>query len=402
MLRKKGNPLKIHSKVHFFKMDYSIGFYTGGGNIEDWHKLSKDDQKAKLQKNWYVWWSFRNPETQQLERQNNIKLGINIHKTKASRLMVMQDIKLELLDLLKTGYSPYELPSVEPEYIDIDYAFREALKVKKKEIKERTYEDYHTRLKTFNEYLKKNGYVKIREIDKNIVSNFLNRFSAKNSNNFRAAISSVFSVLSDLSYIDYNFIKELRAKKTESKKAYIPSKKEIERTIKLLKQQDFILLMYIDFVSYMFWRPVEVVRIKIENINFDKRSITVDTKSKKNKVKLIPSIILENIKEFVNGKNGFLFELNAKKDKDKRSYLTDRFKKFILLNELDSRMTPYSFRHYNITLLYIELRKKLSKEDTIKELSLITGHTSKAILNYIHANDLELPKDYSNLFKQIK
>lgn len=43
---------------------------------------------------------------------------------------------------------------------------------------------------------------------------------------------------------------------------------------------------------------------------------------------------------------------------------------------------------------------KRFKEDTIKKLSLITGHESKAIFNYIQVNDIELPEDYSELLKR--
>ena len=400
MSKSKGNPLKVHSKVHFLKMKYSIGFYTGGGKVKDWADLPDIEKQNKLKKDWYVWWSFRDPKTDLLQRQEpNIKLGINIHKTKSGRLKAMKEIKKELIDLFNSGYSPYENEKLEKK-ISIDFAFKEALSVKIKEVKVRTYEDYSLRLKRFEQFLIKNGFLNIEEVDKKTTSKFLNSFSAKNSNNYRAALSSIFTVLSDLSYVDYNFVKELRTKKTAPKKIEIPSDKEVETAIYLLKKQDQVLLIYIYLVSYMFWRPIETVRIDIENINLKDKRIVVDTKAKANKTKLIPDIVLKDLELFINKRTkGPLFELNAKQEKDRRGYLSARFKKFVLSNGLNTSITPYSFRHYNITKLYKIIRCELSVKDTIDKLSLITGHTSNAIWNYIQVNDVELPEDYSNLLK---
>lgn len=398
MLKKKGNPLKVHSKVHFLKMDYSIGFFTGGGDIENWGKLSKEQKKEKLLKEWYVFWSFANPETGLMERQNNIKYGINIHKTKAKRLEAMQEIKKYLVRLFKTGYSPFDLPAPEPERASIKQAFDEVLLIKKKEVKETTYKDYESRLNLFCTYLNKNGYKYIGEIDKKITSKFLSQFNPKNSNNFRAAFSSIFSVLSDQSYVEKNFIKELRVKKAPDKQKQNVPKKDIEKAIELLKD-DQLLLMYINLVSYMFWRPLECVRIEIKDIDFENRIMSAETKSKASKTKYIPDIIFETVFNYVGTRKGRLFELNAKSDIDKRGFLTERFRKFRDKNKLHKDLNPYSFRHYHITKMYQKLRENLSKEDTIKQLSLITGHTSRAIWHYIHTNDIELPDDYSSLLE---
>lgn len=157
------------------------------------------------------------------------------------------------------------------------------------------------------------------------------------------------------------------------------------------------LLMYIKMISFMFWRPIETVRIKIEDIDFDKKTMTTETKTKQRKVKIIPSIILDEVKDYIGERKGFFFDLKASTDINRRTHLTNRFKKLRERNGIDPSITPYTFRHYFITRIYLQLRKSKSIKDTITELSLITGHTSKAILNYIHVNDIELPEDYSDL-----
>ena len=59
----------------------------------------------------------------------------------------------------------------------------------------------------------------------------------------------------------------------------------------------------------------------------------------------------------------------------------------------------YSFKHTFITKLYLEFRKGYTKKRSIEKLSIITGHSSNAINNYITVNDLELPEDYSEMLK---
>ena len=102
----------------------------------------------------------------------------------------------------------------------------------------------------------------------------------------------------------------------------------------------------------MFFRPLECVRLEIKNIDFKARTISVETKAKAKKIKLIPNIIIKELQKFVDNRKGKVFELHAKSNIDKRGYLTSRFKKFRERHNLDGELTPYSFRHYYITKIY--------------------------------------------------
>ncbi|WP_188224802.1 hypothetical protein [Aestuariibaculum marinum] len=49
------------------KINYSEPkFYTGGVDVNQWSKLSKKEQKEALEKEWYVYYTFRNPKTGKL------------------------------------------------------------------------------------------------------------------------------------------------------------------------------------------------------------------------------------------------------------------------------------------------------------------------------------------------
>lgn len=192
----------------------------------------------------------------------------------------------------------------------------------------------------------------------------------------------------------------------QSKAIKIYTQDDVKRIVSILKKEDPTLLMFIYFVSVMFWRPIEIVRIRRENIDLTKNIIYTETKTKNRKIKIIPKLILSELKKFLKGKTGFIFEPDnadwtLTQETNRRGYYTKKFARFREKNNIDKGFKMYNFRHTFITEIYIELRKSNSKEDTIKILSLITGHESKAILNYIQVNDIELPEDYSDLIKSL-
>ncbi|MBU3012272.1 site-specific integrase [Polaribacter vadi] len=61
-----------------------------------------------LSKRWYVYFSFRNPETGKMKRMSNIYGRVNSFKTKEARLFVLKIYRKRLLHFLKLGYNPFE------------------------------------------------------------------------------------------------------------------------------------------------------------------------------------------------------------------------------------------------------------------------------------------------------
>lgn len=370
-------------------------------------KIYHGGKNFDLKKRWYVYYSFVDPSTGQMKRQPPITFKVNQRfKTKAERLHHLKLIQKIINDYLKKGWTPHKLSTLSKNYTAescLDYA----LSVKKSEIKETTFKDYESRVNQFKKFLKEKGInsFPIQDISKKDVAEFLNKYEgSKNYNNGKIALKSIFDVLSSESYIERNFIEDIRNKKVTTKAVKIYSKSEVEKIVRLLEKENKTLLMYIYFESFMFWRPIEIVRIRPENINLSERLISVEVKTKAQKTKIIPEIIFNDLKEFLKDKKGYIFEPeNSDWEKvnevNRRDYYTKAFAKFRTKHKISPDFKLYSFRHTFITKIYLELRKSLNKEDTIKQLSLITGHESKAIYSYIQVNDIELPEDYSKYLK---
>ena len=397
-------------KSYFMAKKYSIGFYTGGKNFD-------------ISKNWYLRWSFRSPISGKLERQKNYKGGVNYFKTKDERLKILQEFKKELIKLIKDGYDPYNDVETLNNDVDVVYsiskAFNLALEQLALTVSKSTINDYKKTARSFLKFIgKENHHKEIKLIDKKIVVKYLNQIlkqtSARTRNNYKADLSSMFSVMEKkLMIIDHNFIKTIEKEKTQVKRNRTLTNDQLKNITEFLKVNDPVLLLVIKFVSYNFLRPIEVCRIKIKDINLKDGLIYYQAKNKPLKTKRIPDILLKELKEMnlqSYNKEYYLITPSGVpnvwnvSDLQRRSTITRRFTRLKkeMLNfgiELERGDNIYSFRHSYITNLFRHLRtvEKLSFNSAIKELMPITGHDSESGLkNYIHTIDADIPEDWSN------
>jgi hypothetical protein len=243
--------------------------YTGGVSISDWTKLSKAEQKNALEKDWYVYYSFRDPNTGKLTRQPNIKAGANKFKTKQERLSILKTLQRNLQLLLEKGFSPYadntelekqlqvdlstksheqhsattlvatnvvgnvamSVAPISTNAITIKEAFALGLKTKKSVLSSTSYPNFSSNTKRFELWLNNNGFSEksIEAITKKTVINYLNvvleNTSARTRNNTRIDLSTLFQTLEDNEIITENFIKKINVLKAtpERNKTYTPT-----------------------------------------------------------------------------------------------------------------------------------------------------------------------------------
>ncbi|WP_405564743.1 hypothetical protein [Polaribacter sp. Asnod6-C07] len=270
------------------KLNYSEPkIYTGGVDISLWSKLSIKEKKASLEKPWYVYFSFRNSKTNKLERQPNIKAGANKLKTKGERYAFLRTMQQALLELLEYGFNPYqdnssleeamfssdnltnsnkkstknqhlaiEKPTVEiikkePIVIEVEQinttiseAFEFTLDLKVNMMNKNSFVQYKSRIGLFEKWLKEKEYYKntINFITKKIVIEYLNevlkRTSARNRNNSRTDIASMFQLLEDNEIIKDNFVKKIAVLKSVPKRNKTYTSKQEKEIYKYLEEVD--------------------------------------------------------------------------------------------------------------------------------------------------------------------
>lgn len=410
------------------------------------------DANGDLSKRWYVYFSYRNPETGKLKRIAPFYGEANKYKTKSDRMFVLAVYKHKIKELLKRGYNPFEKnaelfqkeqaalnknkgaleekniatptvenvvpisPVVATNTKTIGEAFEFALNLKKKLVKEITLKAYTSRSAALQQFVTTN-YPEVKYIDqltKSMVVQFLNSILEKNSprtrNNFRIEISSLMQVLEENEIILTNFVKHIPLLKTAPERHKTYSTQLDSDIFNYLEAKDPILLLYIKFISYNYLRPIEVNRIKIGDINLEERTISFKAKNKPLKTKIIPDILWKDIPDLTAfDKDAFLFTPDGFGEKwdtsesNRRDYFSKRFKKVVKAHfNLGTNYGLYSFRHTYITKLYREFRKTASPNEAKSNLMLITGHsTMTALEKYLRDIDAELPEDYSKLLETI-
>lgn len=208
--------------------------------------------KDNLDKRWYVYFSYRDPETGKLKRLTPFYGEANKYKTKEERLEVLTTYRRVLLKLLKQGFNPYKdntelfqklnkkkkthstqthttqiVPHLNYDNIEdkmsIDEAFKLGLKLKEKTVSERTLQDYTNKVRSFLEWLE-NEHSEIKRVDKlnkSLFQNYLNsvlaRSSTRNRNNYRTDLSSVVQVLEDNDVIKKNYLKKNKKTKYQTR-----------------------------------------------------------------------------------------------------------------------------------------------------------------------------------------
>lgn len=434
----------VHETVHDFtmKLNYSEPkIFTGGVDITQWNKLSKVQQNDALKKDWYLYYSFRNPHTQKLTRMPNIKGGINRVKNKAHRMKFLLKWQRSLVMFLEQGHNPfkeeYEQPSnfitqQEP-IIDrvvqtaetpkaenkkkvkqvvlhpINESLALVLKIKASVLSKTSFPNFKSNVKKFEKWLNENGFEgkSIQEVTKKTVIDYLNdildKTSARTRNNARIDLSSIFQTLEDNEIVKENFVRKINVLKStpERNKTYTDT---LQTDIfSYMEENDPHLLLFVKFLSYNFLRPIEIGRLKVGDIDPISKKLYFKAKNSPVKTKIIPEILLKELPDLSKmDKNWDLFTPDGigglwdTEETNKRDYFSKRFKKIKDHFELGSNYGLYSFRHTFITKLYTDFAKTMTPYEAKSKLMLISGHTTMDSLNkYLRDIDAVLPEDYS-------
>jgi len=424
---------------------------------------------GNLNKRWYVYYSFRNPDNGKLERQKNVYGITNTFSTFEERMYVLSTYARNLLKLLEQGYSPYkdnkvlyqnlkqgeensgptknttakeqlqtsnapiasnqarieitENPAISKEKLDnngcnantivtVEMALQQALSIKKNVVNERTHADYTYKAKHLLKWLKDNEptVVAIEQLTKQHLNIYLNdilgRTSARNRNNYRIDLSSLFQTLKDNDLVADNYLKKIPPLRSVPVRNRGFSIKEQEKIFSYLQERDPLLLLYIKFISYAFLRPIEACRIKVEDVDIDNKRIRFKAKNKPYKTKILPQLLIDALPDLTGlPKNNLLFSPKGiglpweSKLSNRRDYFSKRFKEVIKSHfGFNENYGLYSFRHTYITKLYNELIKEYAPFSAKSKLMLITGHTTMTALEkYLRTIDAEMPEDYSDM-----
>ncbi|MGQ7944996.1 site-specific integrase [Flavobacterium sp. WC2509] len=378
------------------------------------------DANGDISKRWYVYFSFRNPATGYLERMPNIYVSQKLNTKQ--RFDLLKIYRKNLSEMLKENFNPFETTNpvetileIEEEKLTIKEAFLFGINLKKQTQSETTHTNFKNRIKKFETWLNENGFENktIDSITKKITNNYLNsileKTSARNSDNTRLDLSSLFTVLEKNEIIKENIVLKIDAIGSTPVKNK-PFTFDQEKLIfdYIAKNNLDLLYLYIQHISWSFFRPVECNRLTVADVILDEKIFHIKTKTGF-KIKIIPDILLQKIPDlsiypkdsFVFGFNGFGQYWEAKESNRRNHYnaLFLEVKKAVGIKGREYGF--YSFRHTNITRVYNNLIKEMTPDEAESRLMTFTQHATRdALRKYLREINAYRSEDYSKYFKK--
>lgn len=405
--------LSLTSRINLLKKLYSDPKIYKPTDLIDGKRV------VSIKKAWYIFYYFRNIETGLMEKFIE-KKGINRQKTLRSREEAARNLQKALKRYLQDGYNPFKEKEIDTSVNTEVYTTIEALNIafdhKKNSWKESTVDVNTIYLNSFTRWIEKKELSKkpISTITRKHISFYLGylieerKVSNTSRNNHKRLLSSLFSELEEKEIIHENFIKKIGFLKSTAKKNKPFNTKELDAILKYTKETDPYLYTYIKMMWYSFLRPIEIIRLQVQNIDLVNNTIEIESKTEERTyIRLVkPLHVFLKQLELKNYKNDMLIFTKehsvgyweTKKEKSREDWFSKRFKKVKAHFNLSEDYGIYSFRHTSALSLYYQFVKKdgLSEYQAVLKVQEIMRHTDEATTRkYLREIGGQLPADWS-------
>ncbi len=248
---------------------------------------------GKKGKDSYLFYYVRNPESGKLVR---FKIMLNRYQKGAERDFMAAQISANVYNNYMKGITPFTEPSVSRTGTPlITVIGRYKTYIKKLEQKgamsEKTITDYYSRLKIFQEWLEDRHYnnKKVYEMDTALATDFLDyvlldrETTTLTRNNYRTWMSAFCAWLVEKMYLSDNPISKIPILPIKEKFREPLSVPDVKRMSSYLKQTDKRFLLACYFEYYTMIRPIELVKIRIRDIQLHEQTVFIPSMVSKNR-----------------------------------------------------------------------------------------------------------------------
>ncbi|WP_114752277.1 tyrosine-type recombinase/integrase [Pleomorphovibrio marinus] len=321
------------------------------------------DASGNLSKQWFVYYSFLNPETKKFQR-FRIFQDINSGSTKAERMEKARLVQLAMAELLEDGFNPFEDQAHDNTFTIINCIdiFLEAVKDR---IRPKSYNRYFYEFRLMKQWFIDQGLqnLHISQVKKNHIFNHLefarqhgDWTSGKTYNTHKSNISRLFNFFINNydEVLDKNPVETIESKPVITRGNQPYNENEFKAIQKVILENDPYLWRICQFVYYAAVRnEQEGLNLKVKHIDWGAGKLVLPPEITKAKsTQFIPiypefkKILLEmglmNVEPnyFIFGRDDRPGPLRVGKDN-----FYDRFKKMRSLAGLSKHHGIYSFKH---------------------------------------------------------
>ncbi len=255
--------------------------------MENFKKAKLFDAGGDLSKRWFVYYSFRSPETGKFQRfQHWVPQKILTGSGRRDKAHLMIN---SINQKLRQGFNPFA--HMEKKYTFLSVAMAYVLKIKVNSTRLRTHHTYSSMLNIFDRWLEKKNmknfpvddfsYYHAQEFMDYTLEVLKN--SNRTYNNRLTAMKTIFKVLVKREWIFQNPFDRIEFLEEEEPEIKAFTTEELMKMQQHLPRWNFDLYVCACLIFYCFIRPQELVRLRVSNFNLAKRQIIIPGKVSKNK-----------------------------------------------------------------------------------------------------------------------
>ena len=312
--------------------------------------------EPKGDSDWYVYFSYKDPGTGNQKRFIR-KLGINRLKSAAGKRRYGKQVVQEINSLLKEGWNPFG--DSKETYIPLKDTIKSFIEMKKTTMRRRSWQSYEYSANILFAWLEKQklGYIFPRDFDQMMCRRFCDylltekKFKGITFNSHKSFLSNFWNMMMERDLVEKNPFKKI-ANQAESAGRHVAFPDELRKKIEdHLILTNYRLYLFSQFIYYCYLRPIEILRLKIENID-DTRILIYGSQSKNKKQEsvVIPDAFLplvQSMKLRDYPKDHFIFGRGMMPSSIPlgRNRVSAQFKKIKEDLKLGPDYTLYGFKH---------------------------------------------------------
>ena len=366
---------------------------------------------------WFVYYSYWNddkkpsPGYDRLKVYEDEEIGLrrgNSIADRAEKHKYFTKLATHVNGKLSCGWSPFGYSrKSDIEFITIDKALSEVIDKKEASLADTAFKSFRSHIRAFKTWLLENGlsHIECKEITTAHISRFLTsiqvsrKLSNRTINNHLIDLRSCYEVLMVLGYVKENKTEGIDFLNAKSNKHEAYEMEQVGSIADYMNKTQPYLQLYCRFI-WMGFRPIEIVRLRIYDLNLEKRKIrlyasnekTGEAKYRPLLETFVPEIEKMNLDNYP--RDYFLFSAKGHPSEKgtTRDYFTDKFKKVKDHFKFPPNYTMYGLRH----TMAIELEKS---GESLVNIMKITGHRTIAALEAYLRKHMNTPaQDVSHRF----
>lgn len=390
--------------AHLAQMDYSSEFIFGLGgeipNSKNQTKMIKSVEMKMKGKKWYVEYYELNPNTNTWDRHRESG-GVNRELDPVKRRELLQDLCNEIMSAIVTRTTNLKAGESEIYNYILAYQADKANSLRKTSLK-----NIKLALTYFYDFLKTNNYhlYPLHHIRKQHIHEFRTHLSTFTSNR---SVNGHFNFVSSFFNYFINNYDDILYKNpcagfkklptmSETHVAY--TQDQVQKCFAYMQENDPYLLLYVKFVGLGFVRCEETRHLRISDIDFNRKTITLTAGYSKTRMRVIKPLLDKFFDDLITAKiynypaNYYIFT-EAQRPGEVlvgKNYFRKRFKKVKEALGLSAKHTIYSFRHTFVSQL-------LDNGAKWHKVMQYTGHTTmEAFSHYARSLHVKPTEDLSH------